>query len=176
MNDIPAPKPVRTGPGHRGPSAESHGRAEEHSGLPEGGLQTGTLTALRELLDVAARVRPAVARRAALSHSEMSTLEMLFGEPLGPAEIARRLGVTTAASSGIVDRLTERGHVVRTPHPSDRRRTAVTITPSGAAEVIGHLSPMFQGLHEVDAGLAPEQREVVAAYLRGATEALRRLL
>jgi DNA-binding MarR family transcriptional regulator len=95
---------------------------------------------------------------------------------MGPAEIARHLGVTTAASSGIVDRLTARGHAVRTPDEADRRRTAVSLTESGAAEVVGHLAPMFTALHELDASLDDDQRVAVDAYLRGAVAALRRLL
>ncbi|HET8959048.1 MarR family winged helix-turn-helix transcriptional regulator [Nocardioides sp.] len=158
-------------------SASSSPRsAEEHAGLPSEALQTSTLLALRELLDVAGRVGPTVARRASLSHTELQTLELLFEGPMGPADLARRLGVSTAASSGIVDRLTARGHVVRVPHESDRRRTHVTITESGAAEIIGHLTPMFTALHELDSGLDDQQRQVVETYLRGAITALRRLL
>ena len=52
----------------------------------------------------------------------------------------------------------------------------VTITESGAAEIIGHLTPMFTALHELDSGLDDHEREVVDTYLRGATAALRRLL
>jgi DNA-binding MarR family transcriptional regulator len=155
------------------PSSRS---AEAHADLPAGSLQSGTLQSLRELLDVAGQVGPAVARRASLSHTELKSLELLFESPMGPADLARHLGVTTAASSGIVDRLTARGHVVRGPHQTDRRRTEVTLTESGAAEVIGHLTPMFTALHELDSALDSEQREVVEAYLRGAIGALRRLL
>lgn len=150
--------------------------AEAHAGLPDGALQTGTLRALRDLLDVAAQIGPTVARRASLTHTELKALELLFESPMGPADLARRLGVTSAASSGIVDRLTARGHVVRVPHETDGRRTDVTITESGAAEVIGHLTPMFAGLHELDSALGDEERATVEAYLRGAIAALRRLL
>jgi DNA-binding MarR family transcriptional regulator len=150
--------------------------AEDHAGLPTGALQSTTLQTLRELLDVSGQVGPTIARRARLSHTELQTLELLFEAPMGPADLARRLGVTTAASSGIVDRLTARGHVVRAPHASDRRRTEVTITESGAAEVIGHLTPMFVALHELDSSLADDEREIVERYLRGALGALRRLL
>jgi DNA-binding MarR family transcriptional regulator len=66
--------------------------------------------------------------------------------------------------------------VVRVPHDSDRRRTDVTITESGAAEIVGHLTPMFTALHELDSTLDDHDREVVEAYLRGAIAALRRLL
>lgn len=150
--------------------------AEEYAHLPAGSLQTSTLQTLRELLDVAAEVRPAIARRADLSHTELKALEVLFDAAMGPADLARRLGVTTAASSGIVDRLTARGHVERHPHASDRRRTEVTVTASGGAELMGHLTPMFAALHDLDARLDEEQRQVVEGYLRGAVDALRRLL
>lgn len=150
--------------------------AEDHAGLPAGALRTSTLETLRKLLDVAGQVGPTIARRASLSHTELKTLELLFQSPMGPADLARRLGVTTAASSGIVDRLTSRGHVVRVPHASDGRRTDVTITESGAAEVVGHLTPMFTALHELDSALDDDERAVVEAYLQGAVAALRRLL
>jgi DNA-binding MarR family transcriptional regulator len=178
VNDIPDTQMAgqagpRTGPQTGPPAARP---AEAHAGLPAGALQTTTLTTLRELLDVAAQVRPVVARRAGLSHNELQALELLFEAPMGPAEIARHLGVTTAASSGIVDRLTARGHAVRTPDEADRRRTAVSLTESGATEVVGHLAPMFTALHELDASLDDDQRVAVDAYLRGAVAALRRLL
>lgn len=150
--------------------------AEQYVGLPDESLQTTTLQLLRELLDVAAAVRPAVARRASLSHNELHVLELLFEGPAGPSDLARRLGVTSAASSGIVARLEERGHVTRAPHASDGRRHQVTLTDSGAAEVMGHLAPMFAALHELDVGLDDEQRRVVERYLAGAVAALRRLL
>ena len=59
--------------------------------------------------------------------------------------------MTTAAASGIVDRLAARGHVVREPHPTDRRRTVVGVTSTGREEVLGHLLPMFLELARIDA-------------------------
>jgi DNA-binding MarR family transcriptional regulator len=138
--------------------------------------QTSSLEALRELVNVAAQVTPAVAERAGLSHSEILTLEHLMAEPLGPGEVARRLKVTTAASTGIVDRLERRGHVQRRPHQTDRRRTEVVITPSGREEVLGLLLPMFQRLAAMDAELDEAERAVVERYLRRATEAFRAVL
>jgi DNA-binding MarR family transcriptional regulator len=138
--------------------------------------QTSSLEALRELVNVAAQVTPAVAERAGLSHSEILTLEHLMAEPLGPGEVARRLKVTTAASTGIVDRLERRGHVERRPHQTDRRRTEVVITPSGREEVLGLLLPMFQRLAAMDAELDEAERAVVERYLRRATEAFRAVL
>lgn len=138
--------------------------------------QTDTLLALRELSDLARRVTPALARRAGLTHTEMETLEAIMASPMGPSEVAQRLGVSTAAASGIVNRLVRRGHAERHDHPGDRRRTVVAVTESGRAELVGHLIPMFVELARLDAGLSDTEREVVLRYLEGASAAFRRLL
>jgi DNA-binding MarR family transcriptional regulator len=138
--------------------------------------QTPTLLLLRELLDVGARVGPSVARRADLSHSELAALELLVERQVGPVDLAKHLGVTSAASSGIVDRLEARGHVRREPDERDGRRTRVVLTDTGREDVLGHLMPMFVALQQLDATLTPEDREVVDRYLRGAIDAVGRLV
>ncbi len=138
--------------------------------------QTETLLALRELLDVSAAVRPAVAHRAGVTETELVALEHLIRGPIGPAEVARLLGVTSAAATGIVDRLAARGHVERRAHPTDRRRTELVITDSAREDVLSHLLPMFRALAALDAGLDEEERVVVERYLRAATEAVRAVL
>jgi DNA-binding MarR family transcriptional regulator len=142
----------------------------------EGWRQTRTLELLRELASVAAQVRPAVARRARLSESELVALEHLMSGALGPVEVGRRLGVTSAASTGIVDRLESRGHIRRAPHPGDRRRIEVSITESGRSEVVGYLMPMLRSLAEMDAELSEDERAVVDRYLDKAIASFRAVL
>jgi DNA-binding MarR family transcriptional regulator len=146
-------------------------------GEPEQGWdESGSLEALRELVTTGARVNHVVARRAGISDTEMVTLEHLAREQIGPAEVARRLEVSTAAATGIVDRLVSRGHVERRPHEADRRRTELVLTESGRGEVVGHLLPMFVALDQLDRGFTAEEREVVERYLRGAIAAFERVL
>lgn len=135
-----------------------------------------SLETLQELLDVAEALPEAVARRAGLSVSELHALKHLSSEAMGPVELARRLRVTSAAASGVVDRLVGRGHAERRPHPEDGRRTVVVVTDSGRAEVIGWLKPMFEALADLDRSLSDTDRVVVEGYLAGAVEAMRRLL
>ena len=139
--------------------------------LRPGWQETASLRALREASSAAARVRPAVAKAAGVSHSELVALEHLTTGSVGPADLARLLEVTTAASTGIVDRLEIRGHVARVAGHTDRRRTEVHLTDSGRAEVRARLMPMFTTLQALDAEFSPAEREIVARYLRGATEA-----
>jgi len=137
---------------------------------------SATLDRLQRLLDAGSAAPVAVARRARLSPSELHALRHLSRAPMGPADLARVLGVTTAASSGVVDRLVANGHAERRPHPGDRRRTEVHLTDSGRAEVVAHLAPMFAALARLDASLTDAERKVVDRYLDGAIGALRSLL
>lgn len=133
--------------------------------------ESPSLLALRQVMNAAGHLNHVVARRAGLSESELVTLEYLSREQIGPAEVARRLDVSTAAATGIVDRLVARGHVERRPHPDDRRRTVLVITASGRGEVVGHLMPMFVALDRLDRGFDADERAVVQRYLEGVVAA-----
>ncbi len=146
------------------PGAEPVGPASEFA---DAWRQTGSLVALREAIEAGARVRHVVARRAGLGDSELVALQHLVRAPLGPAELARILDVSTAASTGVVDRLAERGHVERHPHAGDRRRTEVRVTASGREEVLAHLLPMFAALDAWDRSFTDAERALVERYLRG---------
>lgn len=137
---------------------------------------TGSLAALQELVTVSEAVPAALARRAGLSTSELHSLRYLMNGPMGPVELAKALGVTSAASSGIVDRLCGHGHARRRPHPGDGRRTEVVITDSGRTEVMARMRPMFEALARLDNDLDADERVVVERYLRGATDAMQALI
>ena len=139
-------------------------------------MATSTLQLLRRLVEAAQRSGPAVAHRADLSRTELTALEVLVREPCGPGELARHLSVTSAAASGIVDRLVTRGHVERRPHAHDGRRTQVVLTTSGREEILGHLMPMFLALGDLDRDLTDDERAVLDRYLAGAIDAISRIL
>lgn len=143
---------------------------------PMPGMESEALLLLRELIEASGQVSKSIARRSALNHSELETLELLLKGPVGPTEIARHLDVTSAAASGIVDRLVERGHAGRQPHDQDRRRVQVQITDSARAEVVQQLIPMFAGLVQADAELTEAERDVVVRFLRQALAAVNRVV
>ncbi len=173
-----APSPHQSPPASDIAEAAGDNRVEEAA---EGGGAAGspapaeTMLALRKFVRVAQRTPAVVARRAGLSHSELQVLELLSDGATSPAELSRLVGVTSAAMSGIVDRLVARGHASRAPHPDDGRRTVVEISESGRAEAIGHMAPMLDGLVALDASMTPEERATVVRFLKGATTASRQL-
>ncbi len=134
---------------------------------------SATLDALQRVIDLAGTMPAVVARRAELSTSELQAMRHLAYGSLGPADLARHLGVTSAASSGIVDRLVARGHAERKPHPDDRRRTEVLISESGRRALVTELAPMFAALARIDAGLSDADRAVVDRFLADVLAAIR---
>ncbi|QCX26142.1 MarR family transcriptional regulator [Nocardioides jishulii] len=140
--------------------------------MPARWKDSGALRALREITRIGARLHHVLSRRTGLGPTDLTALELLSIEMMGPAELARHLDITTAAATGVVDRLEARGHVVRRPIPGDRRRTGVHITDAGRREAWLHLTPMFAALQANDAQFTEEERAVVERYLTGAANAI----
>lgn len=63
-----------------------------------------------------------------LSYVDAKALELLYGAPLGPRQLAEKLEMSPAGITKLVDRLERRGLVKRRRHPADRRRSLVFIT------------------------------------------------
>ena len=55
------------------------------------------------------------------------------GEPIGPTELARLLGISAASVTVLIDRLVRADILVREHHPSDRRRVLLVPTPRAHA-------------------------------------------
>jgi DNA-binding MarR family transcriptional regulator len=80
-------------------------------------------------------------------------------------EIAAKMGHTTAAATGLVDRLEKLGYVKRTHGRDDRRKIEVQITPSGLCLVAQIREDMVTNLGEMMRLLSPsEQSAWVKVY------------
>jgi len=87
------------------------------------------------------------------------------GEPLSPTEIARRLIVTTASVTSLLDTLERRGLVERRPDPADRRRLLVAITPPAQAMVRQYVPEVVALQGAVMSGIGEEDRQQLIAVL-----------
>lgn len=135
-----------------------------------------TLELLEGLLETAQRAEPVLAGRAHLSSNELKALQQLARHRWGPAELARHLGVSTPAATGIVDRLVARGHAIRTSHPTDRRRVLIELTPLAHAGTLPLLTPMLSALAEIDAKMTDTERAAVNQFLADTIQAIEQVL
>jgi DNA-binding MarR family transcriptional regulator len=90
-------------------------------------------------------------------------LSFLQQGPLAMNEIARRMGHTTAATTGLIDRLETTGLARRTRDREDRRVFRVTITDEGSALVRRVRADMVEGIEKLMAALEPDEQEAWAA-------------
>ena len=130
---------------------------------------------LQDLLALAPQVTHALGRRLGVVDTDVEAMQHLAGAPLHPAEIARRLGVTSAGATVVVDRLVGNGHARRAPDPDDGRRVIVEATPTGIGDVVGALMPMLERLTAIEEGFSPAERAAIRRYLREAADAMRLL-
>ena len=94
------------------------------------------------------------------------------GEPLSPTEIARRLIVTTASVTSLLDTLERRGLIERQPDPADRRRLLVAITPPAQAMVRQYVPEVVALQGAVMSGIGEEDRQQLIAVLTRIREAI----
>jgi len=93
--------------------------------------------------------------------------------PLSPTALASRLGITTAAVTKLVDRLSRAGRAERRPNPRDRRGLVVVPSADASADLeqaYGHItSPLVQVVDE----LTDAEAEVIARFATRLGQAIR---
>lgn len=129
---------------------------------------------LRELLELSDDFERHLGRELTVNPTDLDAMEhLLMSGPLGPSELSRRLGISTASTTKVVDRLVELGHVRREAHPSDRRSVLVVPTESSRARALGVLMPMIQGIDaELDA-FSHEDQATITDYLERVVDVYR---
>ena len=148
--------------------------ADPHLGSPESWPRSEVADALYAVLRATPETRVAIARRLELNPSEVDAMEHLMGEPIGPVELSRRLHMTSASATVLVDRLEEAGHVVREPDPTDGRRRVVRPTAQGMASVYAQIGPMVADLVAAEDAMTEHERTVVVDYLTRVLHVLER--
>lgn len=142
-----------------------------------GGLEPATIDAAAAVMAALGRLRFAErhlleAARDALGLNETDLRAVHFlvlcenrDELATPSSIAGWLGISTASTTKLLDRLEAAGHIRREAHPSDRRALTIALsrtTKDLALEMVGR--PQARRLLAA-ARLSPEEQAVVIAFL-----------
>lgn len=115
-----------------------------------------------------------VADRLGLARSDLQVVGLLEGRgPQTAGQLAEGTGLTTGAVTGVIDRLERAGYVRRDPDPGDRRRVIVKLLPDRLGALSRLWEPVVRALHELEAGLTPAQRAVVAQAVGKAAASFR---
>jgi DNA-binding MarR family transcriptional regulator len=131
-------------------------------------------TLLRDILDLTDQFERHLGRELTVNQTDLEAMEELIRDgALSPTELARRLGMSTAAVTTVVDRLTAVGHVTREPNPHDRRGILVVPSPASVRKAMGTLMPMILGMDRVIGEFDAAERDAITAYLGRVAEVYR---
>jgi len=136
------------------------------------------LQAVRDLIQVDREMRRAASRRMGFGETDMRALRFVMaaaaqGPGTTPHEIAGHLGISTAATTVLLDRLVRAGHVERVPHPTDRRGKLVVPTPHAYEETRSELRGTHDRMREIAAAVPRGARPALLSFLQALTELMR---
>lgn len=105
-----------------------------------------------------------------LGESDMKALRFAMvmadqGRHVTAKDIADHLGISSASTTKLLDRLEVGGHIRRTRHPSDRRALAIVVnddTRRAAEETVGR---EYARRFRIAASLSPADRDAVIRFL-----------
>ena len=115
----------------------------------------------------AVRFQIAVANQLQLPLSDVHAIGALleFG-PIGVGRLAELMGMTTGATTRLVDRLERGGYVSRVRDRQDRRRVVLHVVPERLAEVARYYEWMGERWREQLAGYTEPQLRFLVEFLR----------
>jgi DNA-binding MarR family transcriptional regulator len=140
-------------------------------------LVRDALVAVRSFSDSMDRMHGVLRSDMDMNGSDLAALRMLIvreqrGEWVSPHEIARHLAISTASTTKLLDRLAERGHIERRPHPADRRARIVVLTDRARSDFYRHLGARMVKMRDVMNAYTDDELRVVARFLDDMDDAM----
>lgn len=93
------------------------------------------------------------------------------GRPLSPADVSRRIGMSSGATTALLDRLEAAGHLRRTREHDDRRRVTLRPTPEARERMQRFLALAGGEVAEAVLAAPDEQLAAVIAFTTRLTDA-----
>jgi|SRR5690554_809714 len=157
-------------------TSDPDGRLIDRSGIAEEDVQQigELMTALARLRDAERALNDASLEYMKLNRNDMRALHYLIastnrGEVATPGAIAAHLGISTASTTKLLDRLAAGGHITREPHPTDRRALAIAITPATHEAALHTVGRQQSKRFHAAARLTRGERDAVIRFLNDMT-------
>lgn len=129
---------------------------------------------LRRILRISQEFEAYLGAELTVNQTDLAAMQHLMMEgPMSPTQLAKKLKLSTAATTVVADRLTRVGHVTRAPHPTDRRGIVIEPAPESVAKAMSTLMPMIMGIDNVIHEFTDAEQQVITSYLRRVVEVYR---
>lgn len=120
--------------------------------------------ALRRFVHALEQVEAAARSGSGMTASEQRVLLLVADGVTAPSELARRVAMTTAGMTNLLDRLEASQYLRRVPHPHDGRRVLVSLTKQGL-RLAGALAGPALALDELARSMGPDAHAHVLRFL-----------
>ena len=122
-------------------------------------------------ISAAVRYQIAIANQLQIPVTDIHAIGAIleFG-PIGPRRLAELMGMTTGATSRLVDRLERAGYVTREPDPADRRRVVLHLVEHRIAEIGRYYESMAERWEQQVAAYSDGQMRFLVEFLRTGRE------
>lgn len=140
--------------------------------LSDGELEQSVrvMESLHEWQEAARALSEASKRYMRLNESDMRAIRMIMraqkqNQIVTPKDIAREVGISSASTTKLVDRLVAGGHLLRVPHPTDRRTMCIEVTEHTRQSAHDTIGRQHARRFAVAAALSAADRETVIRFL-----------
>ena len=132
---------------------------------------TAVLNAMRSYRAAEVDMRRRTQTSMKMGESDLAAVRIMIesaagGETMSPTDLSKRLHISTASTTLLVDRLVHSGHVKRMPHPTDRRSVLLVATQSSNDEVHSTLGLMHEQMMEIASGLSIADAGIILGFFR----------
>lgn len=145
---------------------------EGHGGPPRGAMHEASFL-VRKILVLNEKMEFMMRREMDINETDFQAMQHLIkAKSMTPGQLAQLLHLTPAATTTVIDRLVNKGHAGRTPHPTDRRRWVITPSGDSVKSAMEKLMPMILDVDSKIRGYAPDQQSVIVDFLSGVVNAM----
>jgi DNA-binding MarR family transcriptional regulator len=114
--------------------------------------------------------RNKVGEQLGVNVTDMECLGLLFHKGVAtPSELAKQTGLSSGATTAMLDRLEKSGLIERRPNPDDRRGTLIVLLKSGAEKVGPLFASARQAQQELVSGYTEAELKVLADFFERST-------
>ena len=126
-------------------------------------LKKRALMAVRDYGVQLAMFRSAMNEWAGINATDMECLRLLFLKGVStPSELARHTGLTSGATTAMLDRLEKAGFIERRPNPDDRRGTLILPAKSSAERAASWFESARKAQGELISSYSEKELEIIA--------------
>jgi DNA-binding MarR family transcriptional regulator len=126
-------------------------------------LKQRALLAVRDYGVNLTHFRNAINEWAGLNATDMECLRLLFAKGVAtPSELARHTGLTSGATTAMLDRLEKAGLIERRPNPDDRRGFLIAPVKSSGEKMASWFESARKAQDELISSYSESELEIIA--------------